>query len=50
VFGVLSGMNDGLALPAVLAFTAALVGAGPEGEEFVWWEFVGPARGGAGYA
>jgi NhaP-type Na+/H+ or K+/H+ antiporter len=35
-----SGMNDGLALPAVLAFTAALVGAGPEGEEFVWWEFV----------
>jgi sodium/hydrogen antiporter len=35
-----SGMNDGLALPAVLAFTAALVGAGPEGEKFVWWEFV----------
>ena len=26
-----SGMNDGLALPAVLAFTAALVGAGPAG-------------------
>jgi sodium/hydrogen antiporter len=35
-----SGMNDGLALPGVLAFTAALVGAGPDGEEFVWWEFV----------
>ena len=35
-----SGMNDGLALPAVLAFTAALVGAGPGGEEFVWWQFV----------
>ena len=35
-----SGMNDGLALPAVLAFTAALVGAGPDGEEFVWWKFV----------
>jgi sodium/hydrogen antiporter len=35
-----SGMNDGLALPAVLAFTAALVGAGPDGEEFVWWQFV----------
>ena len=35
-----SGMNDGLALPAVLAFTAVLVGAGPGGEEFVWWQFV----------
>jgi NhaP-type Na+/H+ or K+/H+ antiporter len=35
-----SGMNDGLALPAVLAFTAALVGAGPDGEDFVWWKFV----------
>jgi sodium/hydrogen antiporter len=35
-----SGMNDGLALPAVLAFTAALVGSGPEGELFVWWRFV----------
>jgi sodium/hydrogen antiporter len=32
-----SGMNDGLALPAVLAFTAALA-AGDEG--FVWYEFV----------
>jgi NhaP-type Na+/H+ or K+/H+ antiporter len=31
-----SGMNDGLALPAVLAFTAALAGAGG----FVWWKFV----------
>jgi NhaP-type Na+/H+ or K+/H+ antiporter len=31
-----SGMNDGLALPAVLAFTAALVGT----ENFVWWRFV----------
>jgi NhaP-type Na+/H+ or K+/H+ antiporter len=31
-----SGMNDGLALPAVLAFTAALVGSG----DFVWWRFV----------
>lgn len=35
-----SGMNDGLALPAVLAFTAALVGAGADGEAFVWWKFV----------
>src|SRR3954451_21397575 len=35
-----SGLNDGLALPAVLAFTAALVGRGPDGEEFVWWRFV----------
>jgi NhaP-type Na+/H+ or K+/H+ antiporter len=31
-----SGLNDGLALPAVLAFTAALVGT----EGFVWWRFV----------
>jgi NhaP-type Na+/H+ or K+/H+ antiporter len=31
-----SGMNDGLALPAVLAFTAALA----DDEGFVWWEFV----------
>jgi NhaP-type Na+/H+ or K+/H+ antiporter len=32
-----SGMNDGLALPAVLAFSAALeVGR----DDFVWWEFV----------
>jgi NhaP-type Na+/H+ or K+/H+ antiporter len=31
-----SGMNDGLALPAVLAFTAALKGQG----DFVWWRFV----------
>jgi sodium/hydrogen antiporter len=35
-----SGMNDGLALPAVLAFTAVLVGTGPDGKEFVWWRFV----------
>jgi NhaP-type Na+/H+ or K+/H+ antiporter len=35
-----SGLNDGLALPAVLAFTAALVGAGPDGKPFVWWHFV----------
>jgi NhaP-type Na+/H+ or K+/H+ antiporter len=35
-----SGMNDGLALPAVLAFTAVLVGTGPDGEKFVWWRFV----------
>jgi NhaP-type Na+/H+ or K+/H+ antiporter len=35
-----SGMNDGLALPAVLAFTASLVGSGPDGEPFVWWQFV----------
>jgi sodium/hydrogen antiporter len=35
-----SGMNDGLALPGVLAFTAALVGSGPDGKEFVWWRFV----------
>jgi NhaP-type Na+/H+ or K+/H+ antiporter len=32
-----SGLNDGLALPAVLAFAAAL-DANEEG--FVWWEFV----------
>jgi NhaP-type Na+/H+ or K+/H+ antiporter len=32
-----SGLNDGLALPAVLAFSAAL-SAGDD--EFVWWEFV----------
>jgi sodium/hydrogen antiporter len=31
-----SGLNDGLALPAVLALTAAAAGE----EEFVWWEFV----------
>jgi NhaP-type Na+/H+ or K+/H+ antiporter len=31
-----SGLNDGLALPAVLAFTAA---AGLE-SDFVWWKFV----------
>jgi sodium/hydrogen antiporter len=31
-----SGLNDGLALPAVLAFTAAATG----NEDFVWWEFV----------
>jgi NhaP-type Na+/H+ or K+/H+ antiporter len=31
-----SGLNDGLALPAVLAFTAAAAGE----EDFVWWEFV----------
>ena len=31
-----SGLNDGLALPAVLAFTAAL---GAE-DDFVWWQFV----------
>jgi sodium/hydrogen antiporter len=35
-----SGLNDGLALPAVLAFTAVLVGSGPDGEPFVWWRFV----------
>jgi sodium/hydrogen antiporter len=32
-----SGMNDGLALPAVLAFSAALVTS--QGD-FVWWTFV----------
>jgi sodium/hydrogen antiporter len=31
-----SGMNDGLALPAVLAFTAAL----GSDNDFVWWRFV----------
>src|SRR3954463_376400 len=31
-----SGLNDGLALPAVLAFTAALA----SDEDFVWWRFV----------
>jgi sodium/hydrogen antiporter len=32
-----SGMNDGLALPAVLAFSAALAIGG---RHFVWWRFV----------
>jgi NhaP-type Na+/H+ or K+/H+ antiporter len=32
-----SGLNDGLALPAVLAFAAVLT---PGGEHFVWWRFV----------
>ena len=32
-----SGLNDGLALPAVLALAAAL---GPHGHGFVWWRFV----------
>jgi sodium/hydrogen antiporter len=31
-----SGLNDGLALPAVLALTAAAAGH----ENFVWWEFL----------
>jgi NhaP-type Na+/H+ or K+/H+ antiporter len=31
-----SGMNDGLALPAVLAFTFAL----EQQDDFVWWQFV----------
>jgi NhaP-type Na+/H+ or K+/H+ antiporter len=31
-----SGLNDGLALPAVLAFTAAAAGQ----EDFAWWEFL----------
>lgn len=31
-----SGLNDGLALPAVLALTASLAAA----DGFVWWEFV----------
>src|SRR5215207_6019314 len=31
-----SGLNDGLALPAVLAFTAAAA----DEEGFVWWKFV----------
>src|SRR4051794_23113646 len=31
-----SGLNDGLALPAVLAFTAAL----ESDSDFVWWRFV----------
>ncbi len=32
-----SGLNDGLALPVVLVFAAAL---GAEGSHFVWWHFV----------
>jgi len=32
-----SGLNDGLALPAVLAFAAAL---DPTDKNFVWWRFV----------
>ena len=32
-----SGLNDGLALPAVLAFAAAL---DPTEKNFVWWQFV----------
>ncbi len=35
-----SGLNDGLALPAVLAFSAALLINPPVGEHFVWWRFV----------
>ena len=31
-----SGLNDGLALPAVLAFTAAAESR----DDFVWWQFV----------
>jgi sodium/hydrogen antiporter len=31
-----SGLNDGLALPAVLAFTAAAAGE----DDFTWWQFV----------
>jgi sodium/hydrogen antiporter len=31
-----SGLNDGLALPAVLALTASLASA----DDFVWWQFV----------
>ena len=31
-----SGLNDGLALPAVLAFTAALAAD----SDFVWWKFL----------
>ena len=31
-----SGLNDGLALPAVLALTAAAAGS----DDFVWWRFV----------
>ena len=31
-----SGLNDGLALPAVLAFTAAAAGD----EDFTWWQFL----------
>jgi len=34
-----SGLNDGLALPPVLALSAALV-VGSSGEHFVWWRFV----------
>ncbi len=33
-----SGLNDGLALPAVLAFLAA---ASPNEHHFVWWHFLG---------
>ena len=32
-----SGLNDGLALPAVLALAATL---SPHGHDFVWWRFV----------
>jgi NhaP-type Na+/H+ or K+/H+ antiporter len=32
-----SGLNDGLALPAVLAFSAALASGQ---DDFVWWQFV----------
>jgi sodium/hydrogen antiporter len=32
-----SGLNDGLALPAVLAFAAVLT---PGGNHFVWWRFI----------
>ena len=36
-----SGLNDGLALPAVLAFTR---GAGRRRQDFVWWQLRAPGR------
>lgn len=33
-----SGLNDGLALPAVLAFSASLMVQ--QGDQFVWWQFI----------
>ena len=37
VFAIDSSLNDGLALPAVLAFAAAL---DPHTHHFVWWRFL----------
>lgn len=35
-----SGLNDGLALPAVLAFATLISASSHAGETFVWWQFI----------